>query len=68
MLEQGEALWRWLAAGAHFYVCGDASQMAKDVENTLKQVAQTFGGMSADAADAWLATLARENRYQRDVY
>lgn len=68
MLEQGEELWRWLVAGAHFYVCGDASQMAKDVENTLKQVAQTFGGMSADEANAWLAAMARENRYQRDVY
>ncbi|WBU50292.1 bifunctional nitrate reductase/sulfite reductase flavoprotein subunit alpha [Kosakonia pseudosacchari] len=68
MLEQGEELWRWLAAGAHFYVCGDASQMAKDVENALKQVAQTFGGMSAGEANAWLVAMARENRYQRDVY
>ncbi|WP_039057180.1 bifunctional nitrate reductase/sulfite reductase flavoprotein subunit alpha [Enterobacter sp. Bisph1] len=68
MLEQGAALWHWLAAGAHFYVCGDASQMAKDVENTLQQVAQIHGGMSTEEASDWLAVLARENRYQRDVY
>src|SRR5439155_10554867 len=30
MLENAAELWRWLQEGAHFYVCGDASRMAKD--------------------------------------
>ena len=32
MREAGAELWAWLQAGAHFYVCGDAKRMAKDVE------------------------------------
>ena len=35
MLEHGVELWRWLQDGAHFYVCGDASRMAQDVDDTL---------------------------------
>ncbi len=32
MRQNGAELWAWLQAGAHFYVCGDAKRMAKDVE------------------------------------
>ena len=35
MREAGADLWDWLQGGAHFYVCGDAKRMAKDVEATL---------------------------------
>jgi sulfite reductase (NADPH) flavoprotein alpha-component len=68
MLEQGEALWEWLQEGAHFYVCGDATQMAKDVDAALKQVVQKHGMMSAEDAAAYVAKLAQDKRYVRDVY
>ena len=68
MLEQGEALWRWLCDGAFFYVCGDASRMAKDVDLALKQVVQTHGNMDADEACRWVEAMAKEKRYRRDVY
>jgi len=32
MLEHARRAFAWLEAGAHFYVCGDASRMAKDVD------------------------------------
>jgi sulfite reductase (NADPH) flavoprotein alpha-component len=32
MQENAAELWRWLDAGAYFYVCGDALKMAKDVD------------------------------------
>ncbi|MET0283552.1 MAG: bifunctional nitrate reductase/sulfite reductase flavoprotein subunit alpha [Polyangiales bacterium] len=68
MVEHGEALWDWLQEGAHFYVCGDATQMAKDVDAALKQVVQTHGAMSAEDAAAYVAKLAQDKRYVRDVY
>jgi sulfite reductase (NADPH) flavoprotein alpha-component len=68
MLEHAAELWSWLEAGAHFYVCGDASRMAKDVDAALHQIVETGGGQSTDAAKAYVAKLKSDKRYQRDVY
>lgn len=68
MTEEAVDLWRWLQDGAHFYVCGDASRMAKDVDAALRQVAMREGNMDADQARDWIVALARQGRYQRDVY
>ncbi len=68
MAEEAADLWRWLQDGAHFYVCGDASRMAKDVDAALRGVAQSEGGMSAEQARDWVVALARQGRYLRDVY
>ena len=68
MQQAAAELWQWLEEGAHFYVCGDAKRMAKDVEDTLLAIAQEQGGKDAAAAKAWLDGLAKAGRYQRDVY
>jgi sulfite reductase (NADPH) flavoprotein alpha-component len=68
MLENGAEIWRWLKEGAHFYVCGDAKRMAKDVDEALKTIAMQHGGMSAEQAKAFVADLSKAKRYQRDVY
>jgi sulfite reductase (NADPH) flavoprotein alpha-component len=68
MIENGALLWRWLQDGAHFYVCGDATRMAKDVDAALRQVAQDHGALPAEKAAEYVAALAREKRYVRDVY
>ena len=68
MIEAGAELWSWLQAGAHFYVCGDASRMAKDVDAALHQVIETAGGMNAEAAAQYVKKLKADKRYQRDVY
>ncbi|TAJ41206.1 MAG: sulfite reductase subunit alpha [Reyranella sp.] len=68
MRENAAELWAWLEEGAHFYVCGDAKRMAKDVEDTLLQIAAEHGGKSAGEAKIWLDGLAKAGRYQRDVY
>ena len=47
MREVGAELWRWLEEGAHFYVCGDAKRMAKDVERALVDIAAQHGGKNA---------------------
>jgi NADPH-dependent sulfite reductase flavoprotein alpha-component len=68
MVEHGVELWRWLQDGAHLYVCGDASRMAKDVDDTLAMIAQRHGGLSADAAAEYRKSLVAQKRYVRDVY
>lgn len=68
MEENAAELWQWLEKGAHFYVCGDASRMAKDVNETLLGIIASEGGMSAEDAEAYVSNLKKEKRYQRDVY
>ncbi len=70
MLENARELWAWLQNGAYFYVCGDARRMAKDVHQTLIQIAQSEGGLSPEAAAEYVnVTLMKtQKRYLRDVY
>ncbi len=68
ILECAKELWTWLEAGAHIYVCGDASRMAKDVDATLHTVAERAGGRSTETAAAYIQSLRAEKRYLRDVY
>jgi NADPH-dependent sulfite reductase flavoprotein alpha-component len=68
MQEHGHRLWTWLESGAHFYVCGDASRMAKDVDRTLRGIITTHGGLSEQAADTYVKRLSADKRYVRDVY
>lgn len=68
MVEHGLELWRWLQDGAHLYVCGDASRMAKDVDDTLTLIAQRHGGLSEDGAAEYRKSLVAQKRYVRDVY
>jgi sulfite reductase (NADPH) flavoprotein alpha-component len=68
MREEAEELYRWLEDGAYFYVCGDASRMAKDVETALLDVIAEQSGGSENAALDYLAKLKKEKRYVRDVY
>ena len=68
MAEHAEDLWRWLQDGAHFYVCGDATRMAKDVDTALRRLAMTEGRLNEAQARDWIVALARQGRYLRDVY
>jgi sulfite reductase (NADPH) flavoprotein alpha-component len=58
----------WLDGGAHFYVCGDAKAMAKDVRAALVRAYADVKALSPEAAEQVVATLEREKRYLQDVY
>jgi sulfite reductase (NADPH) flavoprotein alpha-component len=68
MREQAAELWKWLEAGAHFYVCGDASRMAADVDRALVSIVENEGNMSLEDAKAYVKKLSEDKRYVRDVY
>src|SRR5262245_4758238 len=68
MREVGRDLWAWIAEGAHVYVCGDAKNMAKDVERALIDVVASYGVRSVNDAVTFVADLKKSGRYQQDVY
>ncbi len=67
MRERANELWAWLEDGAYLYVCGSVT-MGKDVDASLTAIIARQGGMGTGAAKAYLAKLAKEERYVLDVY
>jgi sulfite reductase (NADPH) flavoprotein alpha-component len=68
MLEAAAEFWAWLEQGAIFYVCGDASRMALDVDRALHAIIEKEGGKTVDEAAAYVLALKDAKRYRRDVY
>jgi len=68
MEEQGAELFAWLQKGAFFYVCGDAANMAKDVDSALHRIVEAHGGMSAEQSREYVDAMKKEKRYRKDVY
>ena len=68
MLEHATEFYQWLEEGAHVYVCGDASRMAKDVDAALHAVIERAGGKTPEQAIAYIHSLKAAKRYARDVY
>lgn len=66
--ERGAEVWSWLESGAHFYVCGDATRMAKDVHQALLDLIAEHGKKTPAEAKEYLDALRKSKRYQRDVY
>lgn len=68
MLERGAELWEWLEQGAYFCVCGDASRMAKDVDQALRDIIQQYGKFDEAETVNYIRKLNMDKRYLRDVY
>ncbi|MBP7143018.1 MAG: sulfite reductase subunit alpha [Opitutaceae bacterium] len=68
MRENAAELWEWIEAGAHFYVCGDAKRMAKDVDQMLHSIVADRSGRTLEQAAEYVKQMKKDRRYQRDVY
>jgi sulfite reductase (NADPH) flavoprotein alpha-component len=68
LLEHGKEFFAWLEEGAHFFVCGDAARMAKDVDVALHQIVEKEGGKTPEQAAQYVENLRQQKRYKRDVY
>ena len=68
MKEHAKDLYAALQEGGHFYVCGDATRMAKDVDQALHAIISEQAGVSEDGAVEYVNALKKEKRYVRDVY
>lgn len=68
LLEHRREVYAWLEEGAYIYVCGDAHQMAADVDAALVSLVATEAGQSLEWAQDYVKELHSAKRYQRDVY
>ena len=68
IIEEGAQFWQWLEEGGIFYVCGDKTRMAADVDAALHQIIEVHGGKSDEEAKAYVEAMKKEHRYHRDVY
>ncbi|MAD04362.1 MAG: assimilatory sulfite reductase (NADPH) flavoprotein subunit [Pseudoalteromonas sp.] len=66
--KNSQEIFAWLEAGAHFYICGDANRMAKDVHQALVDIIKENSGKDDEQAEQYLKDLRSANRYQKDVY
>ncbi len=66
--ENAAEIYAWLESGAHFYVCGDADNMAADVHQALVDIVREQGEYDEEGANEYVRALQKDKRYQRDVY
>jgi sulfite reductase (NADPH) flavoprotein alpha-component len=59
----------FLNPSTHFYLCGAAGQMPKDVEEALvEDVCVAAGGLTKEEAAAWMATMRKEKRWHVETW
>jgi sulfite reductase (NADPH) flavoprotein alpha-component len=68
MRENGAEMFAWLEQGGSFFVCGDATYMAKDVDKALHDIIESHGNKTTEQAIDYVNQLKKEKRYVRDVY
>lgn len=66
--ENRRKIWKFLEEGAHIYVCGDARNMARDVQNTLMKIYIEVGGKDPTSASKYQKEMEKQRRYQADVW
>ncbi len=68
MREHGAEMFSWLEQKGSFFVCGDATYMAKDVDKALHEIIEKHGNKTQEQAINYVNQLKKEKRYVRDVY
>jgi len=68
MLEKAKEFYNWLESGAYLYVCGDATHMAREVDDALHTIIEKAGNKTSDQSREYIRELRNERRYRCDVY
>ncbi|XP_015223145.1 NADPH--cytochrome P450 reductase isoform X2 [Lepisosteus oculatus] len=64
-----EHLWKLIHhENAHIYICGDARNMARDVQNTFYEIVTELGSMTHTQAVDYIKKLMTKGRYSQDVW
>lgn len=68
LFDHASEIWQWVQDGALIYVCGDATHMAKDVDEALHRIIEEQGKMTPEDSKLFVKGLKEQDRYLRDVY
>ena len=68
LLENAEEIFNWISDGAHIYICGDESRMAKDVHKALIRIISNNKKIDESEAEEFLREMQKQGKYQKDVY
>jgi NADPH-ferrihemoprotein reductase len=69
MKENASDIWRLIEEeNAHFYICGDAKMMAKDVRDLIIEIIKIHGGKPQEQAEAYVKAMEQQKRYSADVW
>ncbi|CAK7901038.1 NADPH--cytochrome P450 reductase [[Candida] anglica] len=68
LLERAEEINALLEKGAFIYVCGDASKMARDVQQTLTKIISKERNITEERGAELIRGFKVQNRYQEDVW
>uniref|UniRef100_A0A914LIX6 NADPH--cytochrome P450 reductase n=1 Tax=Meloidogyne incognita TaxID=6306 RepID=A0A914LIX6_MELIC len=63
-----ERIWSLIKQGAAVYVCGDARNMARDVQNTMYKIFEQVGGLGIEEGQKLMKDMERQRLYQADVW
>lgn len=69
MIENGAEIWKLIGQEkAHFYICGDAKIMAKDIHSTMIHIIRDHGERSMYEAENYVKEMENQKRYSVDVW
>ena len=68
MKENADLVNDLLMQKANFYVCGDAANMAREVNIMLGQIIAEKRGVSQEKAESIVKSMRSSNQYQEDVW
>ena len=68
IIEKGKELYDWVQSGASIYICGEKAPMGVEVEKAWLQVIETYSGLTAMEALAYMDKLKEEGRYSKELY
>ena len=68
MKERAEEINKMLEQKAYFYVCGDAANMAREVNDVLAQIVSEQRGVPKSKGEDVVKAMRAANQYQEDVW
>lgn len=68
LAERSRLIFERLENGASFYVCGDKSRMASDVQQAVHQIVAKESGKGDEFAAEYVKNLKKQRRFLEDVY